>query len=175
LTVARLGREKNLELLLAALAASENPALQLAIVGEGPAREGLEQYARTLGIGSRVRFLGQVDRVRLPDMYASADAFLFSSVTDTQGIVLAEALAAGCSIIAVDTPQTREVLGEAAAYVPNDVGALAEALASIEAPPSARGRDAARAASRRFSRDLQSELTLQLYQDLICEQATPPS
>ena len=93
LVVSRLGIEKNVELAIDALA--RVPALRLAVVGEGPHRPALEERARRLGVAGRVRFVGNLARERLPDVYASADAFSFPSTTDTQGLVLAEALAAG--------------------------------------------------------------------------------
>lgn len=167
LTVSRLAREKNIELLIAALGMGSDRTTRLAIVGGGPGRAGLERYARNLGVADRVRFLGEVDRSQLPDMYASADVFLFSSVTETQGIVLAEALAAGCQIVAVDTPQAKEVLGEAAVYVSNDAHALSEALDATPAPPASARRLAAQAAAQRFRLDLQVDRTLSLYEELL--------
>ncbi|MBV9263940.1 MAG: glycosyltransferase [Candidatus Eremiobacteraeota bacterium] len=167
LSVCRLGREKNIELMLDALALDEDPNVHLAVVGDGPHRSALERYARRLNISDRVRFVGHVGRTELPDIYASADVFLFSSVTDTQGIVLVEALAAGCSIIAVDTPQTREVLRDAATYVLNDAASMASPVASVSAPPKARVQAHAKAMAAKFSGDLQTERTLPLYEELV--------
>lgn len=167
LTVLRLAKEKNIELLIAAIAATKDRATRIAIVGGGPDRGSLEAHARKLGVAERVRFLGEVERTRLPDMYASADVFVFPSVTETQGIVLAEALAAGCPIIAVDAPQTREVLGAQAIYVANDGGALASALDDLQGAPATGHRLALKDAARRFSIDLQIERILSLYGDLL--------
>jgi len=166
LTVCRLGREKNIELMIDAVAAANNN-VRLAIVGEGPSRDELERHAARRNVADRVRFVGYVERTELPDVYASADAFLFSSVSETQGIVLAEALAAGCRIIAVNTPQTLEVLGEAATYVSNEAASMATALASLTVPPSAEIRVRSREAARRFGRDLQIERTVEVYADLL--------
>jgi len=169
LTVCRLGREKNIELMIDALAVGDS-SVRLAVVGEGPSRAELERHAVRRGVFDRVRFVGYLDRAALPDVYASADAFLFSSVTETQGIVLAEALAAGCRIIAVDTPQTSEVLGSAATYVTNEAASMARALSSLIATPSAEMRERSREAARRFGRDLQIERIVGLYGDLLARQ-----
>ncbi|HEX3549689.1 MAG TPA: glycosyltransferase, partial [Candidatus Elarobacter sp.] len=87
LVVSRLGMEKNVELAIDALAHARGVAL--AVVGEGPHRAALEERARRAGVAGRVRFPGRIARERLPDVYASADVFVFPSTTDTQGLVLA--------------------------------------------------------------------------------------
>ena len=165
-TVCRLGREKNIELMFDALAASGN-GIRLAVVGDGPALAQLEHYAERRHVAQRVKFVGHVDRGQLPDIYASADVFLFSSTSETQGIVLAEALAAGCHIVAVETPQTIEVLRDAATYVANDPVSMAAALASIHGPPSSKTRARAKTVARRFGRELQIERTVTLYKELL--------
>jgi 1,2-diacylglycerol 3-alpha-glucosyltransferase len=126
--VGRLAKEKNLELALAAFAALRVPRARLAIVGAGPERERLASAAARLGIAARTHFSGELPRAQLPDAYASADAFLFSSTSETQGLVLVEALAAGLPLVAVDTPQTRDVLGSAGTLVAADPESLAHGL-----------------------------------------------
>ncbi|MDQ6929410.1 MAG: glycosyltransferase [Candidatus Eremiobacteraeota bacterium] len=165
LFVSRLAREKNAELLLEALARVPQDRVKLALVGDGPAREWLEMRAEQLGISGRVRFAGEIERSDLPDYYAAADAFVFPSLTETQGLVLAEALAAGCRIIATDTPQARDVLGTIGTFVSNDATQLAYELGKIE-PPQPLERQAAREAADRFSAGLQTERVLQIYADL---------
>jgi len=105
----------------------------LAIAGEGPHRAALEARARLRGVAARVRFLGAVDPARMPDLYASCDAFVMPSTSETQGLVLAEALVAGLPIVAVDSPVTREVLGPAGRIVPPDAERLGRALAAAVA------------------------------------------
>lgn len=131
LCVGRLGREKNLELTLAAFARLDDPAARLAIVGEGMHRSALERCAARLGIAGRTVFAGEFSRDALPDVYASCDAFLFTSKSETQGLVLVEALAAGAPVVAVDTPQTRDVLGEAASLCAGDPEAVMRRLRGV--------------------------------------------
>ncbi len=66
LSVGRLAKEKNVELLLRGLAAARDPSLRLAIAGDGPARSELEELARTAGVTAQTRFLGAVPRAELP-------------------------------------------------------------------------------------------------------------
>jgi 1,2-diacylglycerol 3-alpha-glucosyltransferase len=97
LYVGRVAHEKNIGFLLEAVAAARRvqPDLLLLISGEGPAEASLKAHANNLGLDGAVRFLGYLDRNRdLPAAYAAADAFVFASRTETQGLVLLEALAA---------------------------------------------------------------------------------
>lgn len=159
LCVARVAREKNLELALDALA--RVPAVRLAIVGGGPDRAALETRAARLGVRDRVRFTGALDPAALPDLYASSDAFVFPSTTETQGLVLAEAAATGLPVVAVDTAVNREVLGGFGRLAAPHAEALAEGLRwAVEQP-----RDVAAAADagRRFDRDGRTAAVLEVY------------
>ncbi|MBV9718447.1 MAG: glycosyltransferase [Candidatus Eremiobacteraeota bacterium] len=165
LYVGRLGKEKNVELLLRALARANDDSLRLIIAGEGPQRDKLHRETAELRIGGAVRFLGLVSRERLPDLYASADAFLMPSTTETQGLVLAEALAAGAAVIAADAPQNREVLGGAGVVIPGTPEAFAAAFRSLgDATPGSSAR--ARAAASRFGIDRHAESIESLYRSL---------
>lgn len=165
LFVSRLAREKNVDMLLDAVAASRAP-LRLVIAGDGPERSALEARAAELGISERTVFLGAVERDALPDLYASADAFVFPSVTETQGLVLAEALAAGTLVIAADAPPAREVLDGAGRLVPASARAFSEAIDAVPDTPDLREGARARTAAARYGVERQTELVAQLYRDL---------
>jgi glycosyltransferase involved in cell wall biosynthesis len=165
LFVSRLAREKNVELLLDAARASSVP-VRLVIAGDGPERTMLEQRAAEHGIADRIRFLGSVERERLPDLYASADAFVFPSVTETQGLVLVEALAAGALVIAADAPPVREVLGGAGRLVAPEARAFASAFADVPIAPDAGETAKACAAAARYGIDRQAQRVAALYEDL---------
>jgi glycosyltransferase involved in cell wall biosynthesis len=165
LFVSRLAREKNVELLLDAVRASSVP-VRLVIAGDGPERTMLEQRAAEHGIADRIRFLGSVERERLPDLYASADAFVFPSVTETQGLVLVEALAAGALVIAADAPPVREVLGGAGRLVAPEARAFASAFADVPIAPDAGETAKACAAAARYGIDRQAQRVAALYEDL---------
>ncbi len=161
LCVGRLAREKNVPLALAAFAALRDPHARLALVGEGPERGRFEAHARELGIAARVCFAGAIDSARMAAVYAAGDALLFSSTTETQGLVICEALAAALPIVAVATPVTTELLAANARIVAADPRALAAALADVlagrrPAPPP-------RAALARLDRRAMTDRLLEIY------------
>jgi 1,2-diacylglycerol 3-alpha-glucosyltransferase len=170
LFVGRLAIEKSLDVALHALARCNRRDLVLVIAGEGPAREALEGLATALRVADRVRFLGAVARERLPNLYASSDAFVFPSTSETQGLVLAEALAAGLPVIAADAPQNRDVLGEAGRLVRPNAEAFAAALDALR-PPLERERQLARAAGSRFAIETQIDRILALYRSTLSARA----
>ncbi|MBV8149334.1 MAG: glycosyltransferase, partial [Candidatus Eremiobacteraeota bacterium] len=167
LCVSRLAKEKNLELLFEALAIAADSSLKLAIAGDGPARRELEERSRNRKLGDRVRFLGVVARDELPDLYASADAFAMPSTTETQGLVQAEALAAGALVIAADAPPNRDVVGSAGWIVPPTAAAFASAFANLPERPDPIAAQRARAASERFSIERQLDRMIELYSGLV--------
>jgi glycosyltransferase involved in cell wall biosynthesis len=95
LYIGRLGAEKEIERIKPVLEAIPNA--RLALVGDGPHRQALEEYfAET----SSTYFVGYLGGQELASAYASADAFIFPSRTETLGLVLLEAMAAGCPVVA---------------------------------------------------------------------------
>ena len=103
LYVGRLAREKNMAVLfeMAELAFQMDPSLRLWLVGDGPYREECAAMVRRLGIGDRVKFVGFVPRPEVDQYYEAADLFVFSSITETQGLVVQEAMAYGVPAVAV--------------------------------------------------------------------------
>jgi len=104
LYVGRLAREKNLGLLMemAASAFQADRSLRLWLVGDGPFRAEVAGMARDLGIGDRVRFVGAVPRHEVDRYYSAADLFVFPSITETQGLVIQEAMMRGLPAIVVN-------------------------------------------------------------------------
>ncbi len=165
LFVSRLAREKNIDVLIDALALCD-PHVKLAIAGDGPEREALRERASSRRVASRVQFLGAVDREGLPDLYASADAFVFPSVTETQGLVLVEALAAGLFVIASDAPQIRDVLGGAGRTVSPAPHAFAAAMQAVPARSNPEESARAKAAAERFGIEEQARTVAAVYASL---------
>jgi len=169
LWVGRLAQEKNVDLALETAAALGTDGTRTIFVGDGPQRELYEARARALGAGGAVVFAGELSQEALPDAYASADALLFTSVTETQGLVLAEALATGLGIVAVDAPTTREVVGRQAQLTPPSPAELASAVRALLASQSndsdLRARRQGDAA--RFDRDLSASKVLRLYETVL--------
>jgi glycosyltransferase involved in cell wall biosynthesis len=165
LVVSRLAREKNLELAIDALAQSKVARTRLAIVGDGPHRAALEAHVRRTGLERRIRFVGALPSAALPDVYASGDTFVFPSTTETQGLVLAEALAAGLRVVAIDTPASRDVLGGLGSLVPADARVFGAALDA--AVLAGRDESAVRLAYSRYSVELQTQRVLDVYRRVL--------
>ena len=98
----RLGKEKNLAFLFRAFKQllSHRDNVRLIIAGDGPQRQTLEEYAGELGIAPCVIFAGFLERRKLIDLYKQT-LFVFTSKTETQGMVLVEAMMAGSPVVAV--------------------------------------------------------------------------
>jgi glycosyltransferase involved in cell wall biosynthesis len=94
LYVGRLGAEKEIERIKPILEAI--PGARLALVGDGPHRQALEKHFA----GTNTNFVGYLTGRDLGSAFASADAFIFPSRTETLGLVLLEAMAAGCPVVA---------------------------------------------------------------------------
>jgi 1,2-diacylglycerol 3-alpha-glucosyltransferase len=103
LYVGRLAKEKNLHLLLeaAAMVFRKDPRARLWLVGDGPFRDECVSQVRAAGIGDRVRFVGFVPREQVAKYYSAADLFVFSSITETQGLVVQEAMMHGLPAVVV--------------------------------------------------------------------------
>jgi 1,2-diacylglycerol 3-alpha-glucosyltransferase len=132
LYVGRVAHEKNIDFLLRTFVRvrAQRPDALFVIAGEGPAREHLGKLARALGIADSVRFIGYLDRrTDLPDCYAAGDAFVFASRTETQGLVLLEAMAQGTPVVSTAELGTRSILtpGCGAFVVPEEESVFAEA------------------------------------------------
>jgi 1,2-diacylglycerol 3-alpha-glucosyltransferase len=103
LFVGRLGKEKNVAFLLKSFqdVLKLIPDCRLVLVGKGPLEEELRQLCRQQGIEDKVIFTGELSRQQIVHCYASSDLFVFPSVTDTQGLVIGEAKAAGVPVVAI--------------------------------------------------------------------------
>lgn len=103
LYVGRIAREKNIEFLMevAVQILSENADTDFVLVGAGPLTWKCESMVQEHGLTSRVHFVGSVPTQEVRDYYAAADIFVFASMTETQGLVIGEAMAAGLPVVAV--------------------------------------------------------------------------
>jgi glycosyltransferase involved in cell wall biosynthesis len=112
--VGRVAFEKNIDFLLRALVPVRREVTDalLVVCGEGPALPSLTRLAHELGLAAAVRFVGYLDRAtRLLDCYRAADAFVFASRTETQGLVLLEAMALGVPVVSTAVMGTRDIVG----------------------------------------------------------------
>jgi len=142
LFVGRVAHEKNIRFLLEAMVHTRRqcPDALLLVAGEGPAKVDLQARVDPLGLADAVRFIGYLDRRdALPDCYAAADVFAFASRTETQGLVLLEAMAAGLPVVALSEMGTTDILdaGRGAISPPAIPQVFGEALAQVLNHPSA--------------------------------------
>jgi 1,2-diacylglycerol 3-alpha-glucosyltransferase len=112
LHVGRLGKEKSVDFLLYAfkIILKNDPKAHLIIVGYGPESDNLKQLSQSLGIQENVHFTGLIDPKEIPLAYNGADLFVFSSQTETQGLVVLEAMASELAIVAVNDEALLETL-----------------------------------------------------------------
>ncbi|MDA8335464.1 MAG: glycosyltransferase [Peptococcaceae bacterium] len=112
LFVGRLGREKNLEFLLRsfALVSAARPDAVLVLIGGGPEEEAIRKMTGQMGLEDRVIFTGLLAYEDVGRCYAGADVFVFPSLTETQGLVIGEAKAAGLPVVAVRAFATAEMV-----------------------------------------------------------------
>jgi 1,2-diacylglycerol 3-alpha-glucosyltransferase len=111
--VGRVAHEKNIEFLVQVFTKVRQtiPNAMLVIAGEGPARESLRLLVSSLKLDADVYFAGYLDRNKgLLDCYAAANVFAFASRTETQGLVLLEAMAQGAPVVSTAELGTRSIL-----------------------------------------------------------------
>lgn len=134
------------------------PRLALLVVGEGPARPGLEQLAADLGIASRVRFTGLAERDEVPRLVAGFDIALQpAAVAYASPLKVFEYMAAGRAIVAPRQPNLCEVLEDgrtALLFDPGRQGAMWEAVLRLAMDPALRASIGAAAREDVLRRDL---------------------
>jgi glycosyltransferase involved in cell wall biosynthesis len=174
--VGRLAPEKNLAFLAEALAghAEGEPRAHVLIVGDGPEADRIRAVFAARGLADRAHLTGVLRGDALAAAYRAMDVFAFASKTETQGLVLAEAAAAGVPVVAIDAPGAREVVrdgvngrllvSESAA---DFVAALGWALGANEAL-----RAGALRTANELSIDATGERTLALYRELAARAPT---
>ncbi|MFN2136573.1 MAG: glycosyltransferase [Candidatus Promineifilaceae bacterium] len=157
-SVGRLADEKNWKTLLeaVALAAKDRDDLRLLLIGDGPQRDELQRYARDLGLEEVVIFTGLVPFEQIPDHLKAADLFVFASITETQGLVTMEAMAAGLPVVAVDATGTRDEVkdGVEGLLTRDDGAALGKAIKQVLDDPDLYARLQAAVAQKVPSLDM---------------------
>lgn len=110
--VGRLGAEKNISFLSRAvgLFLHRTPGAYFLLVGDGPSREEVLAVCRRWGVEDRVRSPGSLRGRELVDAYHAMDLFVFSSKSETQGLVLLEAMAAGVPVAALEGPGVSDLV-----------------------------------------------------------------
>jgi glycosyltransferase involved in cell wall biosynthesis len=151
---------------------------RLVIYGEGPDERRLRRLVDRLDMRNRIVFGGWVSRHVLLDEMRSADAFLYPSIHDDAGWVVAEAMAAGLPVICLDRGGPPVVAGAAALVVPSSSRAtvlekrLAEALSLFEEQDGAMFASRARSAAKQLTIDMRSRRVMEIIRAHVPASAT---
>ena len=174
----RLAPEKSVELLVEAFAAvaAESPLARLLLIGGGPSEAGLRRRVEEPDLVGRVHLAGRRPRTEALALVKGADLFIAASRTETQGLVLAEALAAGLPVVALEGPGVADSVrdGLDGLVVPAEPAGerqdrLAAALRDLIQHPDRRSSlaAAALAGAERFSVDARIGSMVELYRELL--------
>ncbi|MCC2669264.1 MAG: glycosyl transferase family 1 [Armatimonadetes bacterium] len=167
----RLAREKNLELLFEgfARAARQVPNAWMLVAGNGPSEHEALRLAEATGVAQRIAFAGFVPPERMASVFAAADVFAFASLTDTQGLVLTEAKAAGVPAVSVNAyGPSAVVTNDVDGFLtPNCPEAFGAALVRLLSDGELRARMSAGALreARRFSIEATAAAYEELYEE----------
>jgi 1,2-diacylglycerol 3-alpha-glucosyltransferase len=171
--IGRVAHEKNIGFLVEVFrrVLASVPEALLVIAGEGPAREALRQQVTHLGLEGHVHFAGYLERdSALLDCYAAADVFVFASRTETQGLVLLEAMAQGVPVVSTAELGTRSILvpGSGALVVPEQQQEFAAAVVRVLSDAGVREELATRgrAYARNWSSAAMARRLVELYAEL---------
>jgi glycosyltransferase involved in cell wall biosynthesis len=175
----RLATEKNVAVLVEAFAqaAARDPRLRLVLVGDGPAAEATASRAAAPDLAGRVALPGRLPRLDALAAVAGADIFAFASQTETQGLVLAEALTVGLPVVALAGPGVEDSVRDGLdgmvlrpdARGDDPARALGEALAALAGDSKRRRAMAAEArqGAERFDVARRIDQTVALYRQLL--------
>jgi glycosyltransferase involved in cell wall biosynthesis len=179
LFVGRLGREKNVEFLIRAFAALTRIRRNVVfvLVGDGPITDQLQALASSLSPEKTVIFTGAVPHSNIAPYYQAADLFLFSSLTDTQGIVVLEAIGSGLPVVALRdaalTPMVKN--GRNGYLLPPDASPalFARRVAGLLENQSVRRRFSGVCirTAREFSEEAQARRLTELYEHLVARRS----
>jgi len=175
--VGRLAPEKNLDFLARAVArvVRRHRHAHFVVVGAGPSEAEIRRRFADPRLADRLHLLGPRTGQALADAYHAMDVFVFASLSETQGMVLTEAMAAGVPVVALDAPGAREVVVDGRngrLLTRPSVRAFAAAVSDIvEASPGTRQalEGEARATAERFSMPRCAEKALAHYANLLAK------
>ena len=176
-SLGRLAEEKNVQVLMEAfaLAAAAEPRLRFLLIGGGPSADAVRRRIAQPDLQGRVALTGRLPHGEALAQLRGCDLFAFASQTETQGLVLAEALAAGVPVAALRGPGVADSVRDEVDGIVADPGgqgpaaALGAAIRALAADPQRRGALAAhaRADADRFAVARRIGETVELYRELL--------
>jgi hypothetical protein len=150
------------------------------LVGDGPLKNMVKEVFDEEGVAKRLHMAGALSGQDLVDSYHAMDVFAFASLSETQGIVLAEAMAAGVAVVAIDAPGVREVVKDGyngRLIFQQDQNIFIEALAWCLNQPTVdfqQMKNNARITARVFDSELCAKKMLKTYQEVIVKEYVSP-
>ncbi|MFN4133685.1 MAG: glycosyltransferase [Candidatus Hadarchaeales archaeon] len=132
LSLGRISQEKNLDVIIKAMEKVDGTLL---VAGRGPAKPKLEKLVQKLGLRKKIHFVGYVPEADKPYYYSAADAFIIASTSETQAIVVAEAMACGCPAIGAKSLATPEIVANGKngyLFEPNNSDELSKIIREFE-------------------------------------------
>ena len=177
LYVGRVAFEKNIHFLLdmTKVLIEKQPNALLVVTGEGPAEASLRKQAKALNLHDHIHFIGYLDRhTELNACYKSADVFVFSSKSETQGLVLLEAMAQGTPVVSIAELGTKSILieGEGVLISLEDTTEFSDKvhyLLNDELERKALGEKAREYVASRWTDKVQAERLIKFYEQLIVD------
>ncbi|HEY9018175.1 glycosyltransferase [Thiomicrospira sp.] len=177
-SVARLSPEKNFEFMLQALASlttKTNKSFKCLIVGEGESRETLQAQIDSLGLTDKVLLVGKVRPDQMPSLYQLGDIFVFASRSETQGMVILEAMAGGLPVVAVRASGIDDVIeqNQTGIKTPENHQAWSKAVQTLIEEDDLRQRmsEAAQAFAKEFDIEPYAASVQQTYAEILAEYA----
>ena len=173
--VGRLAPEKNLEFMASAVATflKLEPNARFLVGGNGPSEEGIKAACERQNVGDRLYMAGVLKGKDLVSAYHAMDVFAFASQSETQGLVITEAMCAGLPVVAVDAPGVREVVVDnlngrllSSESLEDFVSALSW-VARSSSSKIKKMKEACRHTAKQFSIKISSESALDAYKCLL--------
>lgn len=170
----RLAPEKNLEFLAMAVAAylKSDSRARFLVVGSGPSENCIRAIFKDRHLSSRLHIVSRLDQPLLASAYKAMDVFAFASKSETQGMVLTEAMAAGIPVVALDAPGVREVVEDTVnglllhTETIYDFSSALRSMALLSKDEITRFKTAAELTARKFSQENSAAKALALYEGI---------
>lgn len=172
--VGRLAEEKNLPFLMRAVSTflRKNKSALFLVVGSGPMEAAVLLHFKEQKLESRLRMAGEMNGKKLIEAYHAIDVFAFASQSETQGMVLNEAMAAGTPVVGVDAPGVRDIVTDKVngRLIPvENEAAFAQALSWVSGLPPVKKEklnEGARMTSKKYSVEQSASKALKVYEGL---------
>lgn len=172
LTVSRLGPEKNIPFLLKAFQKVNETRKDTCfmVVGDGPEKENLEKESKELGLTKKIIFTGRIPNQKISLYYTASDIFLFSSLSETQGVIFVEAMASGIPTVAIKASGVKDIItsGETGILTDDNIDVFSQTTLKLISDEKLRKKmsEKAKEEAQNFSVENSTEKLLSLYKKI---------